>query len=274
MIRTLRAALSTDDERQSAHASARASSMAAAGTRPTTAAAGLLLLAAASQRAAASFDPVQLGRLRVVPASGSVPPPPPGCVQVALDADEFTFLATADGAIHATTRALLEWLEAERSAPEPHTCLDYGCGSGVLGIAALRLGVAREAILTDISEGAVACARANALRNGVGARCECVANLPSASRPVPRASVCVANMLAGPLADVALDIAGRSLPGCRIALSGFRRSEVPAVAAAYAPYFELDTRGALERDGWIRLCGRRRADAAVTVERLSDSAVM
>lgn len=238
----------------------------------------VLTLLARSALASSSFAPVRCGRLHIVPshaAQRSIP----GCVPLVLDVDEFTFLATREDTIHVSTRMLLEWLEAGAASPsggtsQSLTCLDYGCGSGILGIAALRLDVAQAAILTDISEGAVACARANAELNGVAERCECVTNLPSVCRPVPVAGVVVANMLAGPLCSVALDIAGRSLPGCKIALSGFRRSEVPAVKAAYEQHFELDMPGMCERDGWMRLCGSRRADEGVTLESLSDSAVM
>ena len=170
---------------------------------------------------ASSFAPLEVGRLRVAPARVAAPPLVPGCTQVLLDADEFTFLATTRGDLHASTSMLLSWLEELRPSAPAGRCLDYGCGSGVLGIVALRLGVVDYAVLTDVSEGAVACARGNAELNGVGTRCECVANLPSISRPVPSAHVCVANMLAGPLCSVALDIAGRALPNCQLALSGF-----------------------------------------------------
>ncbi|KAJ1619932.1 ribosomal protein L11 methyltransferase-domain-containing protein, partial [Pavlovales sp. CCMP2436] len=220
-----------------------------------------------------SFAPVRCGRLWVAPAK-CAELPPHGVVEVRLEVDDFTFLATAETTprLHTTTRSMLEWLE-QRAPIGRGTCLDYGCGSGILGIAALRLGVAAEAILTDIHEGAVDCAGANAARNGLADRCAAVTNLPAIVPPVPNADLCVANMLAGPLCSVALDIAGRVRDGADIGLTGFRRSELASVIYAYGPYFELDIEGAVEREGWLRLSGIRRA-ALVSIDSLSDSAVM
>jgi len=227
-----------------------------------------IILTLVSQ-ASSSFAPVRCGRAWIAPVS-CVDRAPAATVEIRLDADQFTFLATASGSIHVTTRALVEWLSEQPQGPA--ALLDYGCGSGILGIAALRLAVADAAILADISQDAVACAQRNAALNAVQRACECVVNLPAVSPARATADICVANMLAGPLCTVALEIAARTRTGGRLALSGFRRSELGAVSAAFSAFFALDVDGAYESEGWLRLCGRRRP-TPVTLDSLSESAV-
>jgi ribosomal protein L11 methyltransferase len=174
----------------------------------------LILLTLVLRQGCCSFAPVRCGRAWIAPVS-CVDLAPAAAVEIRLDVDQFTFLATTSDTIHVTTRALVEWLS---ELPQgPGVLLDYGCGSGVLGIAALRLAVAETAVLTDISEGAVACAQRNAALNAVQQACECVANLPAVLPARATADICVANMLAGPLCTVALEIAGRMRPGARLA---------------------------------------------------------
>jgi ribosomal protein L11 methyltransferase len=145
-------------------------------------------------------------------------------VELRLRADEEedeggnTFLVTTSGSLHTTTRSIVEWLSDQATTRpakgQERLLLDYGCGSGILGLAALKLGTATDALLTDISAPAVACALGNARLNRLAERCECVANLPSVRTPTPVADLVVANMLAGPLCAVALDLAARTR-GCR-----------------------------------------------------------
>ena len=218
------------------------------------------------------FAPVRCGRAWIAPVS-CVDRAPAATVEIRLDADQFTFLATTSDTIHVTSRSIVEWLSELPQGPA--ALLDYGCGSGILGIAALRLAVADTALLTDISEGAVACAQRNAALNEVQRACEVqlASNLPAVSPARAPADIAVANMLAGPLCTVALEIAARTKTGGRLALSGFRRSELGAVSAAFSAFFDLDVDGAYESEGWLRVCGRRRP-TPVTLLESSESAVM
>jgi ribosomal protein L11 methyltransferase len=152
---------------------------------------------------------------------------------------------------HPTTALCLEWLDA---ALEPGaTVLDYGCGSGVLAIAALALG-ARRAWAIDNDEQALIATRDNARLNSCEAR---IAVSAPESLPELRVDVALANILAGPLVSLAPELARVVVPGGAIVLSGILSRQAPTVAAAYEPWFErLATR---ERDGWTRIDGRRRS---------------
>src|SRR5262249_56311230 len=112
---------------------------------------------------------------------------------------------------HASTRLCLRWLERRIAGGE--TVLDYGCGSGILAIAALKLGAAR-AVGIDIDPDAVAAAAANARRNGVAGEF-----FESESLPALAADVVVANILANPLRALAPIIAERCRPVGQVALS-------------------------------------------------------
>lgn len=152
---------------------------------------------------------------------------------------------------HATTAACLEWLE--RHVTSGSTMLDYGCGSGVLALAALALG-ARQAYAVDNDEQALTATRANAALNGAAARL--FIGAPE-ELPVVAVDVLAANILAGTLVELAQKLARRVVPGGMIVLAGILESQTERVAAAYAPHFD-----ALEltaRDGWARLAGRRKA---------------
>jgi ribosomal protein L11 methyltransferase len=150
---------------------------------------------------------------------------------------------------HPTTALCLEWLDAEL-APGA-TVLDYGCGSGVLAIAALALG-AHRAWAVDNDEQALTATRDNARLNGCDARLDVGA--PD-SLPPPRVDVVLANILARPLIALAPEFARIVVPGGAVVLSGILARQAPAVAAAYEPWFErIVTR---ERDGWTRVEARR-----------------
>lgn len=152
---------------------------------------------------------------------------------------------------HATTASCLEWLE--RHVTRGSTMLDYGCGSGVLALAALALG-ARQAYAVDHDDQALTATRANAALNGAAARL--FVGAPE-ELPVVAVDVLAANILAGTLVDLAPMFARRVVPGGMIVLAGILESQAERVTAAFAPHFD-----ALERamhDGWARIAGRRKA---------------
>jgi ribosomal protein L11 methyltransferase len=152
---------------------------------------------------------------------------------------------------HPTTALCLEWLE--RHAAEESAVLDYGCGSGILALAALALG-ARFAYAVDNDPQALAATHANAALNDAADRL--FIGAPEAL-PAVAVDVLLANILAGPLVALAPTFASHVVPGGMLVLSGILEPQAAAVAAAYAPFF-----GRLEqatRDGWVRLAGRRNA---------------
>ncbi|HST27971.1 MAG TPA: 50S ribosomal protein L11 methyltransferase [Rudaea sp.] len=151
---------------------------------------------------------------------------------------------------HPTTALCLEWLDGVDLAGK--TLIDYGCGSGILAIAALKLGAAR-AIGVDNDEQAIAASRDNAQRNGVVENLDLY--LPQ-HFPQMQSDVLVANILAGPLAELAPVFAQSLKPGGALALSGILDGQQDELLAHYAQWF-----GALRataRDGWVRIDGIRR----------------
>jgi ribosomal protein L11 methyltransferase len=188
------------------------------------------------------FHPMQItDRLWVVPSWHT--PPDPAAINIALDPG----VAFGTGA-HPTTRLCLRWL-AETVTPEADV-LDYGCGSGILAIAAMKLGAAR-ACGVDIDPQAVLAAQQNAQQNGVQL------TLATAEQDIAGpAQIVVANILANPLTVLAPLLARLTRSGGQIALSGILVEQAEAVLAAYASQFEM-TRTATD-EGWVLLTGRRR----------------
>jgi ribosomal protein L11 methyltransferase len=152
---------------------------------------------------------------------------------------------------HPTTSLCLDWLE--RHVESGMTMLDYGCGSGVLALAALKLG-ARFAYAVDNDPQALTATRANAALNGAGERL--FVGAPEAL-PAVTVDVLAANILASPLVELAPAFAERVVPGGTLALSGILEPQAARVAAAYAPYLTAVEQTA--RDGWILLAGTRKA---------------
>ena len=152
---------------------------------------------------------------------------------------------------HATTALCLEWLE--RHIASGTTVLDYGCGSGILALAALALG-ARFAYAVDNDPQALTATRANAALNGAAERV-----FVDAPEKLPNVAVDVlaANILAGPLIELAPTFATRVVPGGAVVLSGILETQAARVVAAYAPYLEHVEQ--TTRDGWVRLVGSRKA---------------
>ncbi|NWL80603.1 50S ribosomal protein L11 methyltransferase [Pseudomonas taiwanensis] len=192
-----------------------------------------------------NFQPMRFGRrLWIVPSWHDAPEP--GAVNLLLDPG----LAFGTGT-HPTTALCLEWLDGQ----ELDDCevLDFGCGSGILAIAALLLG-ARQAVGTDIDPQALEASRDNASRNGIDP-----ARFPvylPADLPAKPAEVVVANILAGPLVSLAPQITSLVAPGGRLALSGILAEQAEEVRAAYTDAFDLDPTA--EKDGWVRISGVRR----------------
>jgi ribosomal protein L11 methyltransferase len=187
------------------------------------------------------FEPIRISdRLWIVPSWHAAPDPR------ALNIDLDPGLAFGTGS-HPTTRLCLHWLE--RHVVPASSVLDYGCGSGILAIAAMKLG-ARAALGVDVDPAAVAAARENAARNGVAARF-IGTDVPLAFA----ADLVVANILANPLMVLAPVLAAHCRAGGRVALAGILAPQADAVAAAYAPWFEM-TRFAVD-DGWVCLAGVR-----------------
>jgi ribosomal protein L11 methyltransferase len=185
------------------------------------------------------------GRLWVSPRAKLDEVRDPGAIVVALDPG----LAFGTGT-HPSTALCLEWLAGAPLAGK--SVLDYGCGSGLLGIAALKLGAARVSAV-DIDPQALVATRENALVNGVAGQLE--ARLAADFTPAPH-DVVVANILAGPLVALAPRLCAALTPGGAIVLSRLLDAHAAEVARAYAPWCEMAT--PVHAEGWARLEGRRR----------------
>lgn len=158
---------------------------------------------------------------------------------------------------HPTTALCLRWLDAlaAEGALQGRTVLDFGCGSGILALAALKLGAA-QAVGVDNDPQAILATADNAARNGVGDRL--AVHLPK-DEPAATYPVVVANILATALDTLADTLAARVAPGGRIALSGILDGQQDALLERYAAWFETLT--VAREDDWVRIDGRRRADA-------------
>ena len=191
------------------------------------------------------FRPMRFGR-RLWVCPGGQPPGEPDAIVLELDPG----LAFGTGT-HATTAMCLEWLDA---FPLPGLrVLDYGCGSGILALAALKLGAA-SACAFDIDPQALVATRDNAERNGLAGRIE-IRGAPDA--PEGCFDLVLANILAGPLRQLAPELA-RLCPAGTVLLAGLLDAQAAEVADAYSPWFHIET--AARRDGWIALIGHRRAE--------------
>ena len=152
---------------------------------------------------------------------------------------------------HATTAMCLAWLDAH--APRAARVIDYGCGSGILAIAALKLGAER-AWCYDIDPQALLATAQNAQANAVAQAtviCDADAQLPAA------VDVLLANILSGPLCDLAPRFAALVRPGGHVILSGLMEHQAAEVTAAYDAWFH--TSPVAVREGWVALHAERRA---------------
>ena len=194
------------------------------------------------------FGPMRFGRrLWICPTGGEVTDS--NAVVVRLDPG----LAFGTGT-HPTTALCLEWLDGIGVAGK--TVLDYGCGSGILAIAALKLG-AISATGMDIDPQAVTASLQNAAENRVADRLTLVG---SDADLAGRFDIVVANILAGPLVQFADSITARLARGGMLALSGVLCEQADEVMAAYTPRIEFDEPVFRDQDGqmWSRLTGKRR----------------
>jgi len=191
------------------------------------------------------FEPMRFGeRLWIVPSWHE--PPEPEAVNLLLDPG----LAFGTGT-HPTTALCLEWLD--RHPPVGRDVLDFGCGSGVLALAALKLGAAR---LTgvDIDEQALVASRENVTRNGIAAE-RLALYLPEQFPAGADFDLVIANILAGPLVELAPKLVSHLRPGGEIILSGILQEQSETVQEAYRPSIEfVDVR---QREEWVCLHGRR-----------------
>lgn len=189
------------------------------------------------------YQPTRISpRLWIVPSWRA--PPDPRAVNVLLDPG----MAFGTGT-HPSTRLCLRWIDANIRGGE--TLIDFGCGSGILAIAALKLGAAR-ARGVDTDPQALLAAERNAMQNQVATRF--VATASAGDEPAQRV---VANILANPLIVLAPLLASLTMREGRIALSGILLEQAGAVRAAYAPWFLIDD--VESEEGWSMVSGVRKA---------------
>jgi ribosomal protein L11 methyltransferase len=187
------------------------------------------------------FTPIRVSaRLWIVPSWHSSPDP--AAINIVLDPG----LAFGTGS-HPSTRLCLDWLDRHMSPG--CSVIDYGCGSGILAIAAAKLGAARVRGV-DIDQQAVLSSRYNAERNCA------IAEFSNADEAPPEpADVVLANILSNPLKVLAPLLARLTLPGGTLVLSGILPAQAADVADAYRSWFDMEP--AAMDDGWVRLSGTR-----------------
>ncbi|MGB9429663.1 MAG: 50S ribosomal protein L11 methyltransferase [Gammaproteobacteria bacterium] len=189
------------------------------------------------------FKPMRFGRrLWIVPSAYT--PPESDAVNILLDPG----LAFGTGT-HATTALCLEWLDAAELAGK--TVIDYGCGSGILAVAAARLGAAR-VWAVDNDPQALTATGENARRNGVAVR---VRTFTPTELPATPADCLLANILAGPLVELAPSFAALLTPSGQLVLSGILEGQREEIQAAYAHSFQFT--GGAQRQEWLRMDGLR-----------------
>lgn len=192
-----------------------------------------------------NFHPMQFGqRLWICPSWRDVPHPE--AVNVILDPG----LAFGTGT-HPTTALCLEWLDAQDFAGK--TVIDFGCGSGILAIAAIKLG-AEKVIGIDIDPQAIIASKDNAERNGVAE--QLTVYLPQDQPQDLQADIVVANILSGPLRELAPVIKSLVKPGGKLALSGVLETQAQGVAECYQDEISLDP--IKEKDEWCRISGEKK----------------
>jgi len=187
------------------------------------------------------FAPTRVSaRLWVVPSWHAAPDG--SDINIVLDPG----LAFGTGS-HPSTRLCLDWLD--RHLVPGSSVIDYGCGSGILAIAAAKLGAGR-VVGVDIDPLALVTSRYNAEQNRVAA------TFVGADGPRPQPSdVVMANILSNPLRILAPLLTELTLPRGQVVMSGILAPQAGAVADAYSEWFDMEL--PVEEQGWIRLCGRR-----------------
>jgi ribosomal protein L11 methyltransferase len=187
------------------------------------------------------FAPLRFGEHFWVCPSG-MEAPDPGAIVMHLDPG----LAFGTGT-HQTTALCLEWLATHAVAQRD--VIDYGCGSGILGVAALLLGAARVRAV-DIDPQALTATHDNAGRNGIDPA-RLLVGEPALLAGAEAADLLLANILAGPLIELAPRLAALVAPGGHAILSGVLATQAEAVRAAWLPWFTH--LGTAQRDEWCRI---------------------
>jgi ribosomal protein L11 methyltransferase len=187
------------------------------------------------------FKPVKCGeRLWICPSWTDAPEPE--AINLSLDPG----LAFGTGS-HPTTHLCLRWLDRQDLTGK--IVIDYGCGSGILGIAALLLG-AEKVVAIDNDPQALLASRDNAQRNNIADE-RLITCLPEAIPTDVMADVMVANILAAPLIQLAENISQLTHAGGSLCLSGLLQSQIADVSAPYSPYFDFEQPAS--EDEWAQL---------------------
>lgn len=192
------------------------------------------------------FKPMRFGdRLWICPTHLDVVDP--SAINLRLDPG----LAFGTGT-HATTALCLDWLDEHAGELVDKKIVDFGCGSGVLAIAALLLG-ANKVLATDIDPQAIQASNDNAVLNNVSQRMDLVLTADLVDN---QCDILLANILFQPLCELMELFSGMMLSGATIVMSGVLKEQVPTLIDRYADNFDLHT---IEiRDGWARVSGERR----------------
>ncbi|RUO67093.1 50S ribosomal protein L11 methyltransferase [Idiomarina ramblicola] len=190
-----------------------------------------------------NFHPIRFGQnLWICPSWREIPEP--DAVNILLDPG----MAFGTGT-HPTTAMCLRWIDA--NPPKGKAVVDFGCGSGILGIASLLFD-AKHVIGIDIDQQALIATKDNAERNHVGHNFSLY--LPS-QQPETQVDLVLANVLAGPLRELADVILAFVAPGGQLVLSGILERQIEGVIEAYQPHIQFDT-PTIDGD-WAMLSGRR-----------------
>ena len=193
------------------------------------------------------FSPIRYtDNLWVVPSW--LIPPDPSAINVTLDPG----LAFGTGT-HPTTALCLEWMG--NKSFQNQSIIDYGCGSGILAIAACKLG-AKVVFAVDIDPQAIDASTENALRNKIEPD-KLYISLPD-QLDFSEADLLISNILSGPLMELATRFAGMVKPDGKILLSGILEDQANDVTLAYQPYFDMDPVNL--REGWVSITGTRKND--------------
>jgi len=191
------------------------------------------------------FEPIRFAdNLWVVPSW--LQPPDPTAINIQLDPG----LAFGTGS-HPTTALCLAWMADKKLNNQ--SVIDYGCGSGILSIAACKLG-AKQVLAIDIDPQAVDASLENARRNDIDLDIMRI-SLPS-KLDIENVDLLIANILSGPLIKLMPKFANMIKPGGKILLSGILKSQLDDIKCAYQSYFDLDPESI--RKDWVRVTGTRK----------------
>lgn len=193
------------------------------------------------------FDPIHIGeKIWIVPSWHEIHEEN----SIILELDPGLAFGTGS---HPTTRLCLEWLE--QNASQAQSVLDYGCGSGILSIAAVKLGVPN-VVGVDIDPQSIIATQENAERNATPLTCWLPDEFESTQKNT-QYDIVIANILAGPLQTLVPVLTSRIAQNGHLVLSGILETQANDVITAYAPYIHLSIWK--KQDGWIALTGQLNA---------------